>query len=603
MNAKTLCLLLIIATLTQCSILKKEDPEKDVRAFLETFQASLAKSDDEIFQLFKVAQSKEALLSIIDVLQNEDPFIVCDANYTGAKITFNKEFITIEIPATFSVKGLDSNETKMSSLILKLAKKNNAYNIVQIEGETFYEEFAQLKNMHSWEADQKLALQEREPIYTLARQLETKFDSVIWYTQYLDKNYFYVVEGKWNNFFINLEDSSRNLDVKMGLVDELGNIVIPIGYGLVGTPGFDFPNIVEITNNDKVGYFDIASKKVIVEPQFDFIVPYHVGNTFAIVKQDSSYGWLDRGYKFTSGFPNGKAKQWIMDFQFLQQPFALKVGQYSFCEIPNSDHTGNGIIIPPSYLSYFKIFDEIESGISTTKTPIHGWSEYKETSGWSFQMVSETISALVTTVKQRYLEGREEFYVSNQLLFVDANHNTIGSGKISGEQISVRSIDSTMLEVITPQDYWFEEYDVAEELNLSNYHYFSIGTDGSVAELKSMRYFVQTEFAKIDSSYLSGVFDVYNVERSERQQKYFLSLRTITYMRDEILAVHGLIFTEPEKQEKFKELFQDNYRPQFNSVDDFRDQLTDVERHNLDFLNRVLEKMSEEESGTAKAKV
>jgi hypothetical protein len=603
MKAKILYLPVIAFALMQCSILKKENPEKDARAFLKTFETTLTKSDEEIYSLFKVSQSKEALSAIVNVLQNEDPFIVCTLDYTSAKLTFEKESIKVEIPATLSVKNLDTNETKGPILSFKLAKKNDTYNIVELAGETFFEEFAQLKNMHAWEAEQKLALQEREPIYQTARQLELKFDSVIWYTQYNGKRYFYAVQGEWKNFFLNSTEESRPLNTKMGLIDELGNIVIPISYDQIGTPGFDFPNIVEITNDGMVGYFDIGKQKVIVEPQYDFIVPYKVANTFALVRQDSVYGWLDREYKFNSGFPNEKAKQWIMDFGFLQQPFALRVDQYSFCEIPNPDHTGNGIIVPPTYLSYYKIFNEIETGISTTKTPIHGWSEYKETSGWSFQMLTETVSALVTTVTQRYLEGREEFYISNQLLFVDANHHTIGSGKISGEQISMRSIDSTTLEVITPQDYWFGEYDIAEESNLSEHHYFAIEASGVVTELKSARHFPETEFVRLDSTYLSGTFQVYDAQLNDTKEKSFLSKRTITYMRDEILAMHGMIFSESEKREKFEELFQEKYEPRYNSIEEFRDQLSDIDKHNLEFLNRILDKMVDDESEQGKVKV
>ncbi len=45
----------------------------------------------------------------------------------------------------------------------------------------------------------------------------------------------------------------------MGLVDETGTVVIPVEYKLIGTPGFAKPQMIEVTKNGKVGYFNSAN--------------------------------------------------------------------------------------------------------------------------------------------------------------------------------------------------------------------------------------------------------------------------------------------------------------------------------------------------------
>src|SRR5688572_6770583 len=93
-------------TLLSCSILKNEDPEKNVRNFLLAFQTDLTKSNEEILAKFRVKQSQEAVLSVIGILQNKDPFVVCEASIADAQITFVNELVKIEIPSTFRLKDI-----------------------------------------------------------------------------------------------------------------------------------------------------------------------------------------------------------------------------------------------------------------------------------------------------------------------------------------------------------------------------------------------------------------------------------------------------------------------------------------------------------------
>ena len=57
-------------------------------------------------------------------------------------------------------------------------------------------------------------------------------------------------------------------------------------------------------------------------------------------------------------------------------------------------------------------------------------------------------------------------------------------------------------------------------------------------------------------------------------------------MRDEILAEYGFIFPIEKTNENFK--LNSWYQPRYESLAQIEDQLTDIDRHNLKFLERIL---------------
>jgi len=580
----------LILTATGCSVIKKEDPEQKVRVFLTTFQSDLPKADDVVLDYFHVKQTQEAVLSAINILRDKHAFVACETNFANAQISFEQELIKVETPVTFRLKDMSSEDAESFTFTLWLTPDNDSFIITQLDGEGLFQAFSSIKNRNAWEAEQKLAREERLWIYENARTIEGKYDSVIWYSTYRDENYFYVVDGDWTNYFLNYNTKhQRNSGTHMGLVDAKGEIIIPIEYDLVGAIGFEEPYLVEVRKDGKVGYFDIGKKQLVVDTRFDLIIPCGREKAWAIVKQDTAYGWLDREYNYQSGFPSARIQKWTEDFEFLKRSIRLKAGEQIFCEIPSAEHTGSGIIVPPSYLSQYGIFDEIEGGISTTSVPISAWTEYKETKGSFMETITSNIMAVVTTVQERYLEGREEFYTSNQLLFVNQNHDTLRLANISGEEISMHTIDSGLLEVRTPHDFWFAENNACEEYNLYHHDYFAITEGSEVTQLKSNRLYPQTQYVKLDSTYLQGSFRVYTADGNENSTT-FLSITTISYMRDEILASYGYRFPEQSRVEQFQQR-GDWYVPHHDKVEEIEAEMTDIDRHNLAFLNKILSLM------------
>lgn len=566
-----------------CSILKKEDPEKEIIAFINTFQNTLSQPDDVILNLFDAKQSKESILSVVKILQNKErEFILCTALYSQPQISREETGVKVVIPVTFAPQNIDEDFLEETSITFWLKPGKDSFVITKMEGEEFYKSFAGIRSNLEWRVERIRELKKREHIYTRAAELQRGYDSVIWFATHEQKNYYYVVNGSWNNYFY--DDKPKPSNYTMGLVDEAGEVIIPVEYELIGTLSFDIPGMVEIRKEGKAGYFNLETRQLVIPAAYDMIIPYTQDNSFALVKQDSIYGWIDRTYQYHEGFPSEKSERWVKSFEFLPKDLKLKSDTRTFCEIPNQQGAGYGIIMPPSYLVATGVFSEIVSGISTTPVPLNGWTDYVETKGTLLQSVTDKINAVITTITERYIDGREEFYTYNRLTLVDDKQDTlaVSSFYTSGE-IVFRKLNDSLLELKCDQD--SPEGSEFDEYNIPVYTYFSLSEDLSVNSYTSHRSFPQSQFVKLDSTYLSGNFKVWT-EAGEKEAN-FLSLATITYMRDEILADYGFRFADATTQERFK--YYNWYRPQYDKVEDFQEQLSEEDRHNLAFLERIIE--------------
>jgi hypothetical protein len=315
--------ILVIGIIASCSVLMN-DTDKDVRNFITSFQKSLSLPDDKILKQFQTSQTSQSLLEVIKILQNKNQNIQCDAQFNLVKITKDEEVIKVEIPTTFTIKDEEANTSEPTLLTLWLKAKDKTYIIVQINGQEFYQAFVSFKNDNKWALERKLAYEERQPIYKKAKELEQQFDSVIWYATYNKEHYFYVVKGQWENFFMaGGTRNKKNTDAKMGLVNFQGEVIIPVEYDLIGTISFDNEQIVEVKKEGKTGYFNIKTKQLIVESNYDMIIPYKEGESVAIVKQDTVYGWLDGKYQYSEGFPTDSAKNLALNFGFLKRQFSF----------------------------------------------------------------------------------------------------------------------------------------------------------------------------------------------------------------------------------------------------------------------------------------
>ncbi|MBL0742919.1 WG repeat-containing protein [Chryseolinea lacunae] len=579
-----LSLSLVMLILFGCSVAKKESFEKDIQVFLTSFQASLGQGDEAALKYFDTNQSRESLLKALHVLQNkEGEYVLCEAMFQAATITTDEHGTKVSIPARFSAKEKDvSQDTTSATLVLWLETRKPSFVITRLEGEAFYEKYASLSNALQWDVDRHNELKKREPIYAQAKALQQKFDSVIWFTIYKTKTYFYAVKGQWEN-----SDTRKTDAYTMGLLDDAGNVVIPVEYEMIGTLGYDLPNIVEVKKGGKVGYFDIDTKQMLIDPAYDMIVPYNRENTLALVKKDSVYGFVNYQLAYADGFPTAKAKTWVTNFEYLPKELRLVNGSQALCEVPNAENLGVGNLAMPSYLVKTGVFEELLSGISTTVAPMGGWTESIETHGSFLQTVSDNINALITAVTRNYLEGREEFYTENRVVFMDHKNDTLAVANIPTKVVTqMKRIGPDILEITSEtEDMWYEPQGY-EDFDGPQYTYFKLAENGTVLALTSHRMFAQTEFIKLDSSYLSGKFTHVDPNTGQTDSTTFLSVPTLNFMRDEILASYGMRF--PEGSANAGYISGNWYTPRYDKVEEFEDQLTDIDRHNLQFLEKVI---------------
>lgn len=586
----TLVFILMLFT-AKCSIVKNDNGEKEVRNFLSRFEKDIFASDENVIKYFRVTQSKKAILSVIEVLRNNDPIIKCMPEFSNAKILFRSEHIYIDIPVTFKLDAKNENDELNFILNLTLFSIGESFIISGINGEDFYQAYLTIKNRNEWLAERKLALQERLEMYEYANILEKVYDSVIWAVRDQGNLYYYVTSGPWVNTFLNNynQDTSKvQPGTKMGLISKSGKTIIPIVFDLIGTLSFVDKHMVEVKSNNKIGYFNLNSNALVIDTIYDFVIPYLKNNIWAIVKKDTMYGWYDFEFNYHPGFATEDNAKWLSDFIYLKKNIQLNSKNYILCEIPNENFLCNGIIIPPNYLVRNKIFNEIEGDISNSNSFWGGSIEYKETTGSFVEQVTNNLRLLITSIKSRYIEGREEFYSYNQISFI-GNTKTSFFDDFNGSNLKLNLIDSSMLEVSRTVDYWNYDSDVVQENNLSEYTYFSVTNEEEIVMMKSDRMFPQTEFVKLDSTYLKGEFEIYNEGLKDYVKTYYLSKNTLLFMRDEILALRGYNFSDdPERRKFFESFLKEKYQPIFSSQEEMQSQLSDIDRHNIQFISKQI---------------
>jgi hypothetical protein len=588
---KTTLLLIFTFCAVGCSILKREDPEKKIRAFLTEFETSLHGDDAGIMALFTTTQSKEAIISAIRVLQNRDqPGVKCSSNFDQATISIEDRGIRITIPSTISADTLEISKSVETSLVLWVKPEKNSFAISALEGTEFYNQYSTVKYSVADASMQSDLLEHHKRYLETAQRLGQTYDSVVWVTTYGGTDYYYVVKGRWNG----IAEGVAGGDYDMGLVDQNGKVIVPLETNLVGTIGFDNEDVVEFRKAGYVGYYNLDGK-LIIPAEYDWIVPYHEGNAFAIVKQDTSYGWYNNKYQFKRGFPSEEGRKYIMNFEYLPSDLTLNSDGIPLCEIPSEDGFGSGILMPPSYLTANNYFKDVLSGFTMKNGSWRGNTESVAIAHTFFDKIADQFSLLMVTITERYVDGRSSFYQTRDAKFIAIDGQPAGdASQLISDQLTFTMIDSTTLEIRAENlydgsDYFGEgdggEGEVSEdEINRPQYVYYS--TEGGLTPMVSNRQFPFTEFAMLNESYVTGSFLYYSNASKNWETRATLSDETLRLMRNEILASYGYIFPDEATSHQFS--YFKWYNPHHASVSEFENEMTDIDRHNLKFLERYL---------------
>jgi hypothetical protein len=169
-----------------------------------------------------------------------------------------------------------------------------------------------------------------------------------------------------------------------------------------------------------------------------------------------------------------------------------------------------------------------------------------------------------------------EFYHSSTILFVNDKSEPVNVIDVDGINVSMRPVGDSLLEIKTPPYNHLQKFieESMDEPSISHHTYISLQRDGSVKKLHSDRWFAESEFVKLDKSYVSD---------ATTGQPF--PLGTLETMRDEILADYGYSFPGSKKKRYYNKIW---YKPRHDKISDFADQMTDIDKHNLAFLERMI---------------
>jgi hypothetical protein len=590
--ACSLFLLMAFVALNSCSVIKKNDPEKRVRAYLKEFENDLQDSDLVILSHFQVDKSKEAIMKAIRIMQNMDvnkDSVRCIINFSEASVFFGENNIIIGVEGKhISLDALNPFE-QITKFTMLLKPDNDSFKIHRFEADNFYFNYLEMVREIKEKKNREREIASKKIFFDQARKLRQTYDSVIWVTRYQDSIYYYVVNGKWKNYFLDEKDTKPD-SVNMGLVSETGRIIVPPEYSLIGTIAFEEPDVIEVKKNGKVGLFNMDGKEL-VAAVYDLIIPYDIGLVASIVKQDSIYGWLDNSYEYHQGFPDLTSKNYIKQYKYLSREMMINSKSKPVIEILHIENMYHGIVVPSNYLFRSGVTKEIISGIFTVDNALGwGWLDYIQVRGSMFKNITQKLSAFIVSLKTGYVEGREGFYESNNITFVDEKDNQVAKYESKSGEIEFNKIDSALLEIkINTRATDYESFSYAmgkskKEWNFPNYQYMSL-VEG-VRKFESTRIYSFTEFVKMDSSYLKGEFFYWDETKQKSGTRTFLSDETIEDIRNEILASNGYIFAD-EKISKESE-YRKWYKPRYARYKDVIDNMSEIDKHNLQFLESIV---------------
>lgn len=591
-----LCICSIVLIAIRCSRITKQDIEQRIFAYLEAFAKDLNASEEKALGHFRVSKSKEAIEKAIKILQNsnqENQNIRCVTNFNKSKIKFGVNDWKVTVPV--EIMSLSSSYPRIakSEFTMWLTPEQKSFAISEFDAQELYGTYRSISFELENQKNYEIAVAKKERFFQRATELQQSYDSVIWFTQYRDSTYYYVVNGSFNNFFLN--DKGKRPEVSMGLVSESGRIIVPAEYDLVGTIGFEMPSVLEVKKNNKVGLFSIEGKELL-SAQFDVLVPYQAEGISFLFRRDTVLGRINKNYEIQEGLQTNE-QRYLAEFQYLSKPLTIDKNSTTMTEVLSKSHLGFGIVIPSNYLVAAGTLKEIEPYIYLGDDALSwGGTEYIRTEGSWFEKVTENISAIFVKVKESYLEGREGFYESNQITFVDEKNNPILTTSTRRGSVEMTVKDSVYLEVKTSYQvdnqagYW--RMGGGKEWNFPDYKYFYLGETKKA--LESNRRYPFTQFVKLDSSYLKGQFDFWDNEKQAPGVSDFVSMESLTKMRNEILASYGYIFADENTSKEFE--YFEWYKPISGRYKEVKMNMTKVDLYNLAFLERMIGTLNAETS-------
>lgn len=598
-------MLLIISMLIISCKHKSHINDDAVKQFLAKFNGAVTSGNVDFIKTYfvekdaKINRLAQMLAGKTDVEGNSPTIFKLDLVVDESKTSpADNEAIDVSVPVLFSHNNI---ETGNSVIKLKLiVNKDSNMRISAVNVSKFLPDYIAYENLVKSKTltDKDIYAPITLKAFETAKQLKTKYDSVIWFEHINKQTYYYVTNGKWN--MGEWEMRSSHLDTaktyKMGLVGPNLKEIIPVDYDLIHNINGTINGLIEVEKAHKHGFYNLKGK-VIVPVEYDQIYPVTNDKALAAMQKGSDFYWLNKDSTISNKID-------ISISQVLAQTSHLG----SFNQDGNSTdnvtefnaRTLHGsIYIPPAYLVNLGIFSSIEQ----FKNPLRKNVEFEEVSNkiniklsnkLTIQKDDNIFETAFYSIRNYFLGGRSEFYDTKRVVVIDKKRNQIysndinvdyteseGSAETNCTEYAMKGLNDSLFEIkiSAAMEISLPGSEHKEFLNGAPVYHYLYFRNNKLIEQKCNRLFSFTKYVKMDDSYLQGCYEYTN------QQTDYLKPEYLRYVKNEIYADYNYKFKDTTWNETFSETMFDNYKPVNISVDD---SLTDIDKYNINWINQKL---------------
>ncbi|MEQ8906813.1 YARHG domain-containing protein [Ekhidna sp.] len=431
------------------------------------------------------------------------------------------------------------------------------------------------------------------------KNLDKTFISTPFYVNLKGRNFYIICTGKYN-----YKIERFNGTLKYGLANDSLTVLLEPEYDKIYNPNLTIEDCFEIERNSKIGLVNYRTGDIL-QPQFDCILPSsNEPNEIAYGLKDGQWFKIQNS---EISLPVEIAFDPIPILRTLS--FNIKnVGENmmfdSYWEYYEDDaNEGRGVVLIPSYVSYLGLLDrdytdiilpDQEGRIDFGTKEVRLSTSYKRS--LSDKLVAFLVSAYESGIGARgYHREAKQLVVHNEATnsLYTTHLATLSESDYFCGEANYRFVNDSIIEVkVNSREYRNRAQRYEFE---TNFIYHKIEEDGSIKELKSIRYYDFTKFILIDESNFKGCFAwrISNASYSDEHNMWVadhLSIEDLDIMRNEIFAEYGYKF----KSEKWQKYFskQPWYTPKY---DDVNDMLTEIDKANVKFILKIKEQMERNE--------
>ncbi len=509
--------------------------------------------------------------------------------------------IMATIPVVFSHEALES---KASVLVLGLVKTApGQLQIVQVETRKFLSNYVAYENyVKSKTGAQGVFSAITIAAFKTAKQLKTRYDSVIWFDHVNGKTFFYVVKGNWNMYKLDsLQDKGYDPKYAMGLVSPELKEIIPTEFDLVHNVSGTIEGLIEVEKKDKKGFYNLDGK-LVVPADYDQVFPLTENDNSALLRKGDDYFYLTKDLVITNKIAGFKITDALPKIKTYGSSYTLSDSTSKNLMEYNADDEFTSIVIPPSYLVDLQIlpkYIDFQNPLRHPSADDEGDGEGSESMDVEYHGANPAagnwFESIYYSVIDDYLGARSGLYETKQVLLVDKRDERIfgykansyygnaeGGSPISGRcnENYLREINDTLFEYKTTSSLAQHLLD-GEDLNEGPYFHYLHFVNGKLTALPCDRIFSCTKFVKLDDSYLQGCYVI-----GEKPVDH-MTPEILSYMKNEIFASYGYKF----KDDKWNEVFGGRFNRDTlkSNVDD---SLTVIEKYNVSWINQKLKETS-----------